>query len=135
MNQETNTLARRWFAEVWNQRKRETIFSLVDPACAGHHEGEETTGPEDLAAMHDRLVGLLPDLKTIVEDVVADGDDAVVRWRFTGTHTGTVGPLKPTGRAVKVCGMTWLKFRDGRIVEGWDHWNQAAFLQQIQAPV
>jgi hypothetical protein len=30
--------------------------------------------------------------------------------------------------------MTWLRFRDGRIVEGWDAWNQGRLLQDLQAP-
>jgi hypothetical protein len=27
--------------------------------------------------------------------------------------------------------MTWLKFSEGKVIEGWDRWNQAAFLQQV----
>jgi len=135
MNEKTNTLARRWFDEVWNQRRSNTIFSFVAPACIGHHEGEETNGPAEVEAMRDRLLGMLPDLQVVIEDVISDTDDAVVRWRFTGTHTGAAGPLKPTGHVVSFAGMTWLKFRDGQIVEGWDNWNQAALLQQLQTPV
>ncbi|MEO8431043.1 MAG: hypothetical protein ABI592_05995 [Acidobacteriota bacterium] len=29
-------------------------------------------------------------------------------------------------------GMTWLTFRDGRIVEGWDSWNLGRLLQSLQ---
>jgi steroid delta-isomerase-like uncharacterized protein len=135
MNQETHTLARQWFEEVWNERRRDTIFSLVDASCVGHHEGEETKGPAEVEAMRDRLLGMLPDLKVVIDDVISDENDVVVRWRFTGTHTGAAGPLKPTDRAVSFAGMTWLRFRNGRIVEGWDNWNRAALLQQLQAPV
>lgn len=127
-------LARQWFEGVWNKRNRETIFALVHPTCVGHHEGEVSNGPAEIEAMRSRLLGLLPDLHVTVEDIVADGDDAVVRWRFSGSHTGTAGPLAATGRAVSFSGMTWLKFREGRIVEGWDSWNQAALLQQLQTP-
>jgi hypothetical protein len=30
--------------------------------------------------------------------------------------------------------MTWLIIRDGKIVEGWDAWNQGALVQSLQAP-
>ncbi len=127
-------LARQWFEAVWNERSSDAIFRLAAPTCLGHHEGEVTKGPADLEVMRDRLISLLPDLRVIIEDIVADGDDAVVRWRFRGAHTGASGPIAPTGRAVEFAGMTWLKFRDGQIVEGWDSWNQAALLQQLQTP-
>lgn len=133
MNQVTHDLARLWFEEVWNQRKREAIFTMVDPACAGHHEGEESKGPADIEAMQARVLALLPDLQMTIEDILSDDDDAVVRWRFTGTHSGADGAIPPTHRQVSSSGMTWLKFQDGRIVEGWDSWNQAALIQQLQA--
>jgi len=134
VNKVTHDLARRWFDEVWNQRNRETIYSLADPSCAGHHEGEETRGPADIESMQARLLSLLPDLEVAIDDVLSDGDDAVVRWRFTGIHSGVDGPIAATHRKVSFAGMTWLKFQDGRIVEGWDSWNQAALMQQLQSP-
>jgi len=127
-------LARQWFEGVWNTRSRETIFSLVHPECVGHHEGENSKGPAEIEAMRDRLLSLLPDLTVTIEEILSDENDAVVRWRFTGTHSGTDGPIAATGRSVSFAGMTWLKFQDGRIVEGWDSWNQAALIQQLQAP-
>jgi len=29
--------------------------------------------------------------------------------------------------------MTWLRFADGLIVEGWDAWNQGALLNELRA--
>ena len=126
MNAQLNDLARKWFESVWNQRSTETIHRLVHPNCLGHHEGSETCGPAALQAMRDRLLTMLPDLQVVIEDVVADGDDAVVRWRFRGTPANQ--------RPVSFSGMTWMKFRDGQIVEGWDSWNQAALIQHLQLP-
>jgi len=132
VNKVNHDLAHRWFDEVWNQRKRETIYSLVDPSCTGHHEGEVTKGPADIEAMWGRLLSLLPDLTVHIEDILTDGDDAVVRWRFAGTHGGAAGSKPAMPREVSFSGITWLKIRDGRIVEGWDSWNQAALLQKLQ---
>jgi hypothetical protein len=30
--------------------------------------------------------------------------------------------------------MTWLVFSEGRIVKGWDSWNQGLLLQQLTMP-
>lgn len=77
--------------------------------------------------MRDNLLALIPDLTVRIEDIVADDSNAVVRWRFSGTSSVGYRP------AVAFEGMTWLKFSDGLIIEGWDRWNQAALAQQLTA--
>lgn len=131
MNQVTQDLARQWFEAVWNQRDPEIISVMARPDCIGHHEGELSRGPADLEAMRERILALLPDLHVTIEDILSDNDDAVVRWRFTGTHSGEAGLIPATHRRVSFTGMTWMKFQEGRIVEGWDCWNQAAMMQQL----
>lgn len=125
MSEQTRNLARRWFEEVWNQRRSDTIETMVAPECVGHHEGQTTRSAEEIRAMRDQLLGLMPDLRVEIQDIVADDTNAVVRWRFNGTSSAG------TKQAVSFSGMTWLTFSDGRIVEGWDRWNQAALLQQL----
>jgi steroid delta-isomerase-like uncharacterized protein len=126
-------LARRWFLEVWNERRSDTIEELAHPQCAGHHEGQESRGPRDIEAMRAQLVHLMPDLHVVIEEIIAEGDNAVVRWRFEGTHCGEMPGVPATGRRCGFAGITWLKFRHGQVVEGWDRWNQAAFIQQLKA--
>ncbi|MFN0129087.1 MAG: ester cyclase [Verrucomicrobiales bacterium] len=70
-----------------------------------------------------------PDLRVTVQGIVAEGDDAVVRWSVTGTHAGPFGPVAASGRSVTFQGMTWLRFRDGKICEGCDRWNLHALLE------
>ncbi len=132
MTERNRELALRWFEDVWNQRRHETIHAMVAPNAPGHLEGQEIVGPDEFKLVADELIAALPDMKVTVEAVVADENQAAVRWRFQGTHTGTAMGLKPTGRKIFCHGMTWFVFRDGKIVEGWDRWNQQAFIQQLQ---
>lgn len=119
-------LARRWFEEAWNERRDDVFADLVDAGCLGHHEDRVTQGPGEVKAMRDVMVGLIPDIKVTIEAILVEGQEAVVRWRFAGTASSQARP-------VEFHGMTWLKFRDGRIIEGWDRWNQGGFVQQISA--
>jgi hypothetical protein len=84
-----------------------------------------TRGSADLKVMRDQLLTMVADLRVVIEDICAEDDNAVVRWRFAGVSSA--GSRKP----ISFEGMTWLKFSEGKVIEGWDRWNQAAFLQQV----
>lgn len=127
-------LARRWFDEVWNQRKDATLLELLDPKIQGKMEGLDVTSREDFIEARKALLDGLPDLAVAVEDVVAEGDQAVVRWSASGTHRGDGLGVKASGRRVSFRGMTWLTFAQGRIVRGWDSWNQGLLMQQLGSP-
>lgn len=43
-------------------------------------------------------------------------------------HHGDGLGLPPTNRKVVFRGMTWLTFKNGVIVEGWDSWNLSCLL-------
>jgi predicted ester cyclase len=69
----------------------------------------------------------------VVEDTIAEGDQVAVRWSAAGTHRGEhMGP-KATGRRVEFRGISWMRFDDGRVVEGWDSWNLGKLLSEMGA--
>lgn len=124
-------LVRRWFAEVWNDKSLAAIDELAEPASVGHTESGRLEGVAAWRAMFDAFVHAMPDLRTEIEDVIADDQRAVVRWRFTGTHTHPMQGIAPTNRTVGGRGTTWFRIADGRVAEAWDTWNQAAFLDEL----
>lgn len=125
-------LAHRWFEEVWNQRRDDTIFELAGENAVCHLEsGVEINSPEVFKAFRDNLLAALPDMKLQVEDVIAEGDSTVVRWSFIGNHRGNGFGFKPTGCEIEARGLTWFRFADGKIIEGWDCWNQSAMFQRM----
>ena len=133
MSETNRALAKRWFQEVWNDRKADTIDELLSADAIGHMEGMETRGTADFKKVREGLLDAFPDLRVIVEEIVAEGDNVVIRWRVNGSHHGHGLGFAPSGRAADFRGMTWLRFAGGRIVEGWDSWNQGALLQSLQA--
>ena len=131
MSIDNRSLSRRWFEESWNERNDDTVAELTAPDCLGHMESGEVTGAEPFKQVRDAFLAAIPDLRMTVEDVVGDGDDVVVRWSASGTHTGEGLGLEPTGHAIAVRGMTWHRYRDGKMVEAWDSWNQEGLLQRL----
>jgi steroid delta-isomerase-like uncharacterized protein len=99
----------------------------------GHFSGMPPVGIE----MH-RMFGLatfdaFPDLQRPVEDLVAEGDKVVARWRSTGTHQGDFQGMAPTGKRIETTGITIFRVADGRIVEEWSESDMLGMLQQIGA--
>ena len=133
MSEANRRLAKRWFEEVWNRQRVETVDEILDPQALGHMEGGDVRGPEAFKAVRGDLLRAFPDMKVEVEDTVAEGDHVVLRWNVRATHRGEGLGARPTGRSVDFRGMTWMTFRDGKIVEGWDSWNLGLLLQRIQA--
>jgi steroid delta-isomerase-like uncharacterized protein len=135
MSQSENArLARRWFEEVWNERKDATVTELLDPNIEGQMEGVDVRSPEDFLKARAGLLDGLPDLRVTVDDVVSEGDNVVVRWSASGTHRGAGLGIPPSDRRVSFRGMSWIVFANGRIVKGWDSWNLGQLFQQLTAP-
>ena len=126
-------LVRRWLEEVWNQRRDDTVHELLDPEAVGHLEGVVTRGVPDFLAARSFLLQAFPDLRVVPEAILAAGDEVTFRWSAEGTHRGELLGIPATGQAIKFRGMTWLRFSNGRIVEGWDHWNQGRLMSELQA--
>jgi len=134
MSANIKALATRWFEEVWNQRRTETVHELFSPEGIGHMEGMEIKGPEPFLQLHAAFIQAFPDLKLEVEDVIAEGNSATIRWFARGTHHGDGLGVEPTGKATAFRGMTWLRFENDILVEGWDCWNQGALMQNLSTP-
>ena len=126
------TLARRWFEEVWNQRKDQTVRDLMAEECDGHMEGGDVRSPAEFLAARAALLAAFPDIAVKVEDVVSEGDKVVVRWSATGTHRGGELGIPASGRKASFRGMSWIRFANGKIVEGWDSWNMGRLLQELE---
>jgi steroid delta-isomerase-like uncharacterized protein len=58
-----------------------------------------------------------PDVQVTIDELVADGDRAAIATTMTGTHTGELMGVPPTGRRVSVTGIDVVRVEDGRIVE------------------
>ena len=49
----------------------------------------------------------------------------------SGNHTGPLGPLKPTKKAVAMHGLDIMQMKEGKIVKGWSYGNSAEMMTQL----
>ena len=98
---ENERLARRWFEEVWNQRRTDTIDELLADESVSHSESGTLRGKQAFRERtHAVFLSAFPDLRMTVEGTMAEGDEVVVRWSFSGTHRGDGLGFPATGRVV-----------------------------------
>lgn len=134
---ETNATAinQRWYEEVWNQKREDSLNEMLAPTCGGHMEGVgEICSADTFKEVWSRVVAAFPDLKLQIEDTATEGNKVVTRWVARATHTGEGLGIEPTQQSVEFRGMTWLEFKDGKIVRGWDHWDHTGLMMKLQQP-
>jgi predicted ester cyclase len=80
-----------------------------------------------------------PDKHFTIEDVVAEGDNVVLRWTFRGTHLGEfwtpAGMVQPTGKHTTINSMAIYRLKDGKIVSADGVHDWLKLLQQFGAEV
>jgi steroid delta-isomerase-like uncharacterized protein len=132
--EENVSLMRRWFQQVWNEGRVQTIYDLLDEHISGWGQdqpGVEIRKPADFVALFNRIHGAFPNQKMTVEDAFGSGDKVVVRWSSVMTHTGDHLGIPASNKEVRVTGITIARIANGKIIEGWDNWDQLALLQQL----
>lgn len=134
MSRDLRTLAFRWYREIYDQGRLETIDELMAPHAVIHGGGLDVRpihGPSDLKEQVLTLREAFPDLRVAVEEVIAEDDFVVIRCVASGTHCGEALGIPPTGRVTKIPGMTMGRWTRGQLAEGWSHWDLLSFYRQL----
>lgn len=74
-----------------------------------------------------------PDIQIIDEDTLVDGDKVIKRWVDVATHTGTFAGIEPTGKRIRVEGISIDRIENGKVVESWMAWDELGLMRQIGA--
>jgi steroid delta-isomerase-like uncharacterized protein len=113
--EETKTIARQ-FIRAWNAGRRNIVDDLAAPSLtvAYPHFPEPLEGPEAFKEMLAQTHHFFPDLTIEVEALVAEGNQAVVHWRYQGTFQhGAMFGVEADGQSVEVTGLTRYRIADG----------------------
>ena len=133
MSTENKLLVRRWFEEVWNKGRADAIDEMLATDAVVHGLGSGVTGPAEFKAFHSAYRNAFPDVTIRIDDIVAEGDIVAARWSGTGTHRGGGLGFAATGRGIQFSGMLFVRVQNGRLVEGWNNFDQLGMLQQLGA--
>jgi steroid delta-isomerase-like uncharacterized protein len=129
-------LIRRWFEEVWNQGREETIDRMCAKEAVGQGQaqhGVEIQGPEHFKQLWRTIRGAFSNIHIDIHDTIEQDDKVVARWTLTMIHTGTFVGVTATNKGIQVNGISIQRFVNGQIVTAWDNWDQLALMVQIGA--
>ena len=131
MADDAKAVLRKWFDEVWNERRDAAIDQLAAPHSLVHGLGPDLRGPEGFKTFHTSFCNAFPDIHVTLEDLVCEGTMVAARWRATGTHRGDGLGFPATGKPVSFTGMVFARVENGQLVEGWNTLDQLGMLQQL----
>jgi len=126
-----------FFQNVWNRR----MLGEVERRCAAHivlHGPTDRVyhGTGQYKAFVLSMLAAFPDLAMTVEDLYWMGNDhegflVSIRWEAQATHAGhgVYGP--PTGRGVRIWGITQWSIREQRIEAEWTLFNEFGLVMQL----
>ena len=114
----------RWFEEVWNEGKRETIHDLFDEKGVLHDGDTIFRGPDDFCRFYDALRSEFADFRATRVVSLAEGDLVCLHWSIACRH-------KASNKTVQVSGTSVVRFEDGKLVEAWQNWDAASLSRQL----
>ena|SRR5688572_14961163 len=131
MSTDNKALVHRWFEEVWNKGRAQAIDEMMARGCVIHGLGPDLRGPDGFKPFHASYRDAFPDVTLNVDDIASEGSLVAARWSGTGTHRGNGLGFPQTGRSVNFTGMSFVRIENGKIVEGWNNFDQLGMLQQL----
>jgi steroid delta-isomerase-like uncharacterized protein len=121
--EENKALVRREQAELWSHTgdldAAEALF-VADQAEAAKQEAADFRRG-------------FPDVTSTIEDLIAEGDKVVARWRSRATHRGDYMGIPPSGKEVQIMGISVYRIEEGKIAESWMVEDQFGLMRQIGA--
>jgi predicted ester cyclase len=128
-------LLARWVIEEPWKDNWHVLDGHLSPTYVGHDlaVAESHAGPNGLRTQLERLVQAFPDGHVGVDDQFCEGDVVTSRWTFSGTQTGELAGIAPTGKQVTVAGMTISRVDGDVVAEEWTSWDRLGMLVQLGA--
>ena len=128
--EENKAIMRRYFS-VFEQGNIDLLDELLAPDYVNHTPAtpDLPTGPEGVKGVVSMFRSGMPDLKVVIEDMIAEGDKVATRYTLEGTHEGELFGVPPTGQRLSIKSFTVERVSDGKIR---DHWRVSDNLDMMQ---
>jgi predicted ester cyclase len=131
MSEANKAIYRRAWQELMNQRNLAIVDELFAPNYVLHDPHVPLSGRKALKHFTVALHQGFADLRLTLDDLLAEGDKVVQRFTLTGTHTGALRALLPSGKRMTLTGLILGRIAYGQIVEEWRGADWLSWYQQL----
>lgn len=133
--EENKEIVRRIMTEGVNAHDLNVFRAMLAPDYSRHSQATtempEIRGVEEMLIFLEGAFTAFPDWHEEIVLMIAEGDKVAYITTGTGTHTGPLGDIPPTGRRVEVVNYIVHRIQDGKIDETWIGWDNLATLVQL----
>jgi steroid delta-isomerase-like uncharacterized protein len=127
-------ICRLFFDELLNKANYSIIEQLVDPDVISHDPFPgQAKGAKGLLDTMKLFHTAFPDMKIIMNDMVAEEDRVMSKFTVTGTHKEEFMGIHATGKKISYEEVVILRLADEKIVEHWAVADALSLMQQIGA--
>ena len=120
LTRQANVAVVRRIYAAYDARDFATIRGLYAADVLDHQPGpSEVRGADAVADGLAAVARAFPDMQVTLDAVIAEGDTVVVRGVVSGTHTGPLLTIPPTGRSVRFAYTDVYKLSGGKVTEVW----------------
>jgi len=113
-------IARRLFEEIFPSGDPVSVSDLVAELIVDHDPMPgQPPGIEGIEWVVTTLHRAHPDLRFVIDDMVAEADRVAVRWTLRGTNTGPMFGNAPSGEQVEQSAVVIFRIENGKIAERW----------------
>jgi predicted ester cyclase len=134
---EGNKAVVRAVEEAWDRQDLDSLDQHFAPEFdnSGSAVPGLPGGLEGAKMAHHASMQSFPDRKVHIEEMLADGDQVMVRARITGTNQGGFPMMNvpPNGNAIDIAFVGIYTLRDGKVVSHWGLNDAATLMQQLTA--
>jgi steroid delta-isomerase-like uncharacterized protein len=110
-------------------------FAVIDGIFADDFVDRTPMGyPPTREGIHQLMTALraaMPDMEATIHTQLESDDRVVTHRTLTGTQTGELFGVPPTGKKINIEVMDILRFHNGRIVEHWGAVDRLGMMQQL----
>ncbi len=108
------------------------LANATNPDYRSCSTNSDCLSRDQLARVFTALGNIIPDLHWTIKDIWTSGNRIVVRGEATGTPTGELFGVKPTGKSFKTISIDMFTVRDGKLATAYHVENWLAAMEQIK---
>jgi len=133
MENNNKTVVLRFNKEVIEQGNQESFKELMDDNFINHTAPKGmNNGPAGMWYTFEEILRpAFSNIKVIIYDQIAEGDKVTTRKAITGTHTGPLMGIPPTGEKITIDVIDIVTVKNGRYFEHWGMNTLSALIARL----